>query len=233
MVHMIDPRKVTDFKRTDEQLEEFLLFSIVVAGKGAFQQATKLEEFLSRAHGRTPFGLVRVMDMDGTLIDFLRQCKMGQYNRISTAFRGVAHFFKWNPDSERHSPLRDIPVERLECVKGIGMKTARFFAMHTRPFQQFACLDTHILQWLGEKGHVVPRTTPQGIKYLELEKVFLDYCKQMGKLPADLDLEIWNSRHEQASGKESKSSARANVLEMPAWSLGTQQVGTITSSATA
>jgi thermostable 8-oxoguanine DNA glycosylase len=87
-------------------------------------------------------------------------------------------------------------VELLQCVKGIGMKTARFFVMHTRAHQMYACLDTHILAWLGDKGHDVPKSTPQGKKYLELEKIFLDYCIEMDMMPADLDLKIWNERHQ-------------------------------------
>jgi thermostable 8-oxoguanine DNA glycosylase len=92
--------------------------------------------------------------------------------------------------------LRSVPVNILECVKDIGMKTARFFVMHSRPNQQVACLDTHILKWLGEQGHEVPTRTPRGQKYLDLEKIFLDYCNKMGKTPAQLDLEIWNGAHE-------------------------------------
>jgi hypothetical protein len=115
---------------------------------------------------------------------------MGEYTRIATAFRGVA-FYLSGSDS---NPLEWTEVELLECIKGIGMKTARFFVMHSRPNQQLACLDTHILAWLKDKGHDVPKTTPSGKKYLELETIFLAYCKRMSKLPADLDLEIWNER---------------------------------------
>lgn len=197
MILMIDPRKVTNFERTDEELEEFMLFSVAVAGKGAFQQAAKVDEFIRKFHGGgyTPFGVIRTMDMDGTLDFFLRSVKIGQYNRIGTAYRGLARFFKYNPDTDRHSPLRDVHIKYLETIKGVGMKTARFFAMHTRPHQQYACLDTHILRWLGEKGHIVPKTTPQGEKYLALEKVFLEYCNAMCKSPAELDLQIWNEAH--------------------------------------
>lgn len=191
---MIDPSKVTNFKRTDDELEEFLLFSIVVAGKNAYKQANKLDQFLSRwrENGYTPFGAIRTMDMDGTLVDFLKQVKMGQYQRISSAFRGVAYFFKYDKDNERYHPIYDVKVKHFECIKGIGMKTARFFVMHSRPNQQVACLDTHILRWLGMQGHEVPKTTPSGEKYLALEKIFLDYCNKLGMLPADLDLKIWN-----------------------------------------
>jgi hypothetical protein len=85
---MIDPSKVTNFNRTPEELEEFLLFAIVVAGKSAYQQAEKLDRFLSKwtKHGYTPFGAIRTMDMDGTLEFFLKEVKMGQYQRISSAY---------------------------------------------------------------------------------------------------------------------------------------------------
>lgn len=73
------------------------------------------------------------------------------------------------------------------------MKTSRFFVMHTRRnATEYACLDTHILRWLGNKGHEVPKTTPSGQKYLDLEKLFLDYANDMGMMPATLDLQIWN-----------------------------------------
>lgn len=190
MTHMIDPTKVTNFNRTDAELEEFLLFSIVVAGKDSFQQAKKLDEFLYlKPRTLNPFFNIRSLCIDGNLDFALRSVKMGQYNRVGTAFRGVSNFF--------HKPgsLQNADVNLLSCIKGIGMKTARFFVMHSRPNQWYACLDTHILRWLANKGHAVPKSTPQGNNYLLLEKIFLDYCKQMGKLPHELDLQIWNKSH--------------------------------------
>lgn len=194
---MIDPRKVTQFDRTQAELEEFLLFSIVVAGKNAFQQAKKLEEFLAYRGDLTPFGYIRWLDSQNPeyLDRMLRQVKMGQYERIGTAFRGIANFF-CQPMPPAESLLKNIPISLMESVKGIGMKTSRFFAMHTRPDQQYACLDTHILQWLGERGHEVPKTTPRGQKYLWLEQAFLAYCRELNTTPANLDLQIWNSKHE-------------------------------------
>jgi hypothetical protein len=192
---MIDPSKVTNFNRTASELEEFLLFTIVVAGKPAYQQAEKLDKFLEHKGEGTPFEYIRWLDAWGTsgyIEKMLRQVKMGQYQRISSAFRGVSDFFRSDSDNIRFHPLATVPVRILESVKGIGMKTSRFFVMHTRPTSEYACLDTHILQWLGNKGHNVPKTTPSGQKYLELEKVFLDYAKEMSMMPAALDLQIWN-----------------------------------------
>lgn len=190
---MIDPSKVTDFNRTQAELEEFLLFAIVVAGKGAFQQSKKLEAFLAPSRpDLSPFSYIRMLDDMGKLDEALRSVKMGQYNRIGSAFRAVSTFFA------RQSNVT-LSIRLLECIKGVGMKTARFFFMHTLPGQQLACLDTHILKWLGEKGHEVPKQTPNGQKYLELEKIFLAYAKDMNILPADLDLQIWNAAQEKKS----------------------------------
>lgn len=190
---MIDPRKVTDYNRSAVELEEFMLFAIVVAGKGAFQQATKLEQFLSLGKmmnlGNTPFEIVRNMDRNNMLVECLKCVKMGQYERITTAFRGVANVF-----GEKSNLT--LSVRLVECIKGIGMKTARFFFMHTMPGQQYACLDTHILKWLSGLGYAdVPKTTPRGDKYLQLESIFLQHARHLGKTPAELDLEIWNSQH--------------------------------------
>ena len=41
---MIDPYKITNYNRTESQLQEFLLFCILVAGKTAYIQAKKLED---------------------------------------------------------------------------------------------------------------------------------------------------------------------------------------------
>jgi hypothetical protein len=197
---MIDPRRVTNFDRTREELEEFMLFSIVVAGKNAFVQAKKLEEFLSKRQRypdgstymgspfcQSPFEYITEIDWNKQLTEKLRDVKMGQYERITSAFRGISHLFRY--------PLFKTDIALLECIKGIGMKTARFFAIHSRPNQRYACLDTHILQWLGERGHEVPKSTPRRQQYLDLEKIFLDYCDKMNMIPSELDLKIWNEKH--------------------------------------
>ena len=43
---MINPYQITNYDRSSSELEEFLLFCIVVAGKTAYIQAQKLEDFL-------------------------------------------------------------------------------------------------------------------------------------------------------------------------------------------
>ena len=183
---MITPEKITNYNRTQAELEEFLLFAILVAGKKASTTAKKLDNFLANGCVKSPFKFLQCfvdygnMGLDG----WMRGHKLGQYKRLNNAFRGVLQF---------KGKLKDVSVEELESVKGIGPKTARFFILHSRPDQQVACLDTHILKWMGSKGYKVPKTTPSKKKYKQIESDFLHECHKVGKKVADMDLEIWKS----------------------------------------
>lgn len=179
---MIDPAHVTNFERTDAELQEFWLFCILVANKPAYRTARLLERFLERNPGDTPFEKVCRLDFHKLWVE-LEYLRTGQYTRICFAFWG-----------SRNLDLRTASLEQLEDVYGVGPKTARYFLMHTRPDQQFAALDTHILKHLAENGHDVPRTTPPaGRRYREIESAFLSLAAAAGKSPADYDIEIWRS----------------------------------------
>jgi len=43
---MINPFDVTNFNRNDEELQEFLIFCLFVAGKNALQTAGKVDSFV-------------------------------------------------------------------------------------------------------------------------------------------------------------------------------------------
>jgi thermostable 8-oxoguanine DNA glycosylase len=178
---MIDPTKITDFNRTKEQLEELLLFCIIVAGKTASIQAQKLEQFLKREK-RTPFKLIQSYIKRGILLERIKEAKLGQYNRLEKAFEEV---LKLN--------VFTCTVAELENITGIGPKTARFYILHSRANQNVAVLDTHLLKWLREELKLkAPKSTPSSKTYLFLEQKFLSFCKKNNKNPATLDLEIWN-----------------------------------------
>jgi thermostable 8-oxoguanine DNA glycosylase len=184
---MIEPTNITNYNRTQEELEEFLMFAILVAGKTAKTQAEKLNQFLSNSKfiGVTPFKWMRYsFDVSGHLTEQLKRHKLGQYNRIEKAFRGILQF---------EGRLDTVTLEELESVDGIGPKTARFFLLHSRPNQKVAALDTHILKFLSEKGYNVPKSTPSKKKYRKIELDFLAECEKAGKNVADMDLEIWKS----------------------------------------
>ena len=168
------------------------MFAILVAGKTAKTQAKKLEAFLKLAQigyglpeDTTPFQFLEYLIKGNQLTHVMMFCKLGQYNRLETAFRGVLTF---------KGDLKKVSVQDLESVKGIGPKTARFFILHSRPNAQIACLDVHILKWLAKETRIgMPKATPSGKKYAEIEQLFLTEASIRGMAPADLDLQIWKS----------------------------------------
>jgi len=180
---MIDPRNITNFNRSEEELEELLLFCIIVAGKTASIQAKKLELFLTKEKFKSsPFNLLRYYIKRKILLKKIKESKLGQYNRLKKAFVEVLSL-----------NVKTCTVEELESITGIGPKTARFFILHSRPNQNIAVLDTHVLKWLKNELSIdTPKSTPSSKKYLELEQVFLEHCKAHNKNPAQFDLEIWN-----------------------------------------
>lgn len=183
---MIDPSDVTKFHRSQAELEEFLLFCIIVAGKKATTQAKKLDQFLildPSLKEMSPFQIISQMHYKGVLLDNLKAVGMGQYTRLERVFTEVLSL-----------DLRLCSCLDLEAIKGIGPKTARYFLLHSREGQSIAVLDRHILRWMSDKfGIHTPSNTPASQKsYLALEQRYVDYCKEHGVSTADLDLAIWN-----------------------------------------
>lgn len=175
---MINPKAITNFSRTKEELEEFLMFAIVVAGKNSAQQAAKLDMFIRNIGGT--FEAMRRIPHE--IRPQLEAVKMGQYTRISKAFSKIVHL-----------DLIDATLEEIEGV--VGPKTARFFLLHSRPNQNVAVLDTHILKYMREKGINAPKQTPP-LKYRKFEALFLDLFKLFGEglSLAEFDLKIWSEK---------------------------------------
>jgi len=195
---MIIPEKITNYNRTQAELEEFLIFAIIVAGKTAKTQAQKLDSFLCNhplkngtlnEKKHSPFDFIQALiSLDFHDLNMLglwmKDCKLGQYKRLDKAFRGILQF---------KGKLDSVSVEELESIEGIGSKTSRFFLLHSRPNQKLAVLDTHILKYMAAQGYSVPKTTPNKKKYKQIEDDFLYECRILRKNPAELDLEIWKS----------------------------------------
>lgn len=191
---MIDPKNITDFNRTEKELQEFLLFAVSVAGKTASVQAEKLEKFLKGVpikNSLTPFQKIRFLVLKDfcSLDRSLRSVKIGKYSLLTDSFRSLS-FSGINLRNISHSELQEFP--------GIGPKTSRFFILHSRPTASVACLDTHILKWLSSQfpNQQIPNTTPTGKEYRDIEEKFLDICKKKNEHPAELDLKIWRSYNE-------------------------------------
>lgn len=188
---MIDPFNITNYNRTEAELQEFLMFCIIVAGKTAYIQADKLQKFLKIAiihcgldENATPFEILNQLHKSNDLYSIILEAKLGQYNKIYKAFDYLVN---------NKIDLNECGPNELENVPGIGMKTSRFFILHSRNIQTVAVLDVHILKFLGTLGYKVPKTTPNKKQYYYLEQKFLDYC-QINKIhPATADLEIWKS----------------------------------------
>jgi len=192
---MINPKKITKFDRTEAELQEFMLFAIMVHGKKAEVQALKLEYFLTYLAAFTgcelPFQMVNIAmnyeledeEDENLLLKALKMYGLGQYNRLCQAIEDLLKL----PD------LRTVTVEQLVNCFAVGPKTARFFIVHSRPNQEHAILDTHVLKWLRLQGVNAPESTPQGKHYAEFEKIFLTFVRHSGKSVAEFDLEIWKS----------------------------------------
>ena len=191
---MIDPYDLT--KPWDaRRLQEWFLFGVCVAGKGASQTADKVEAliadmkaFACRVNGSpimmknlTPFGAVNYAIIFGKLVYFLRKHKLGQYTRINKAFRDMV---KIDPAT--------VALEELERIHGVGPKTARMLLLYTRPDEKMIPLDTHILKWLRTHGYDAPKSTPSsGRKYKELEQAFIAEGKKRGYSPKEFDTLVW------------------------------------------
>lgn len=184
---MIDPTKITNFERSNEELEELLLFCIAVAGKNATVTAKNLDKLLDYAREYTdgsPFVLIKHLSSKYNLKNLIKTFGFGCQSVKSRGFIEAAN---------SGLDLRRCTPEDLEKIHGIGMKTSRFFLLHSRKNANVACLDTHILQWLSKhSGFEVPKQTPTRKKYLHLEKVFLKVSDILNIDPSDLDLRIWN-----------------------------------------
>lgn len=192
---MINPYQITNYQRSTTELEEFLLFCIVVAGKTAYIQSKKLDEFLKSINTRlmmpehvSPFQTIKSADHHGILMQEIQQAKLGQYKKINAAFKYI---------SQNEYDLRKTTTEKLEHIPGVGMKSSRFFLLHSDESykDKIAILDTHILKFIRENiDSRAPKSTPTiKVTYKYWEDVFLHWCELNNKNVADFDLEVWKS----------------------------------------
>jgi thermostable 8-oxoguanine DNA glycosylase len=191
---VVDPFALTKFDRTDAELEELLIFSLLAAGKRADFAVRKTEQLLTEVGYTDKSPLEKLLFFEkyaGSLEPLLRHVKTGQYHRLTKALSACAELFV-----DGVLLIDRVTVLELEKIPGLGPKTARLFLLHSRPHQRVAPLDTHLLAWLREQGvENVPRSTPPaGQTYRRLETEFLSLCDQLGMAPCDLDLAIWRER---------------------------------------
>lgn len=185
MKYYVDPKNVTNFNRSEPELELFFMFCAVVAGKNAHTQALALERFiLSLPEAESPFDRIALIGRYSQgFLDKLKESRLGQYAKLAKCFQEAYSFLRYG--------LSNCSLEELESIHGIGPKTARFFLIHTRPNQKLAALDTHILHYLRDQGYEAPTGTPGPKLYKDLEQTFIYLAEKSGQTLADFDLTIW------------------------------------------
>ena len=190
---------------TDAQLQKLLMTGVVIAGKVARIQQEKLDEFMLQmrnhlvahrdpAANHPPFAqllsILSLMSGEWKLKQLLLNVKLGKYNLLMQSFPYMAR---------QPLDLRACTREDLCKIPGVGMKTASFFILFTRPGIRMCCLDTHILQYMAEHklADNIPRQPRNEKDYLRLEQAFLKYCdeKHPNESVADVDFNIWLARN--------------------------------------
>ena len=184
---MINPAEVTNYNRTQSELQEFILFCINVAGKKSSVESPKLEVFIERAKDITketsPFNCIKKLIKLGRLNEIMHWAKLSPYAQRYNSYVAVSKI----------KDLQTVTLNRLLQVPGIGLKTARFFLSHSREDFDEPMLDTHILHFLRDQGYTdAPKSTPSNENtYFYFANIFKNIARQLGKTVTDLDLEIW------------------------------------------
>jgi len=165
-----------------EELEDFFILCICVAGKKASVQRQKVSAFLMDRAGLSPFEYLSELKDSKVLGKRLREIKIGQYKRIEKSLSWLAS----NPLN-----LETCSIQQLEEVPGIGPKTSRFFVLYSRG-TPVGVLDRHIMRWLKEIGYAdAPSLTPPRHSYPKWEKVFLEEATKRNMNALDLDAKVW------------------------------------------
>ena len=80
-------------------------------------------------------------------------------------------------------------------VKGLAYKEASHF-LRNIGFKGYAILDKHVINSLHEFGVLETNEKPKNAKeYLEIEKKFIDFSKQIGIGMDELDLLLWSRKN--------------------------------------
>ena len=189
---MIDPKKVTKYNRNKSQLQEWLLYCIMVAGKKSEIETQKLAKFLRDGRmgfNLSPFEMIRKLlkissvEEDG-LKQQLKKYGIAPYGQRYNSFVDAVTLL---PDD-----LSEVTIDDLQQVRGISTKTSRFFLTHSREDFDEPVIDAHILRFLIDEGHDVPESTPQNPKvYAKVAQYFRDIANARKQSVTELDLEIW------------------------------------------
>jgi thermostable 8-oxoguanine DNA glycosylase len=192
---MINEQDIIKFDRTEEELEELILFLIAVAGKNANTTARMIEEFWIPTI--SPFETVRLWAEQGEekFKAKLKKIGFGCQSRLVKAFTEIAN---------SNLDLKTCSRDDLLKIHGIGMKSANCFLSWTRKGTKLAMLDTHLMKFIrNELGYKdAPKSTPSSNKqYDKWEKIYLDHCAKKKVDPTEYDLKIWKRYAKRSNNK--------------------------------
>lgn len=172
---MIDPRNITIYGRTQAELEEYIIFCVLAAGKTSSFMAKLLHNFLlEKPDNLTPFEYINTFTQEKLAGKFL-SLGCGCYNGKARTIKELVLV---------RLDLRTCDAVQLKQIWGISDKTANFFILHSRPGQNCGVVDTHVQKYVN--------MSLKNYTYTEIEKEFLKRAAESGKTAAELDLEIWN-----------------------------------------
>lgn len=185
---MIQPDKVTNFNRSYRELEEFAVFCWFCKAAKSEQVAAKLNALIEHLDDvieeESFFDQLKFVYQSDLLVEVLSDFKLGKYEAFRAAFLHLASV-----------DLRTVSLFELMQVHGMGAKIARMFLLHSRPCQEFVCLDVHLLKEARNMGIDAPRQTPsKHERYLEIEEEMISKLKNNGVTDfAKFDLDTWVS----------------------------------------
>ena len=83
----------------------------------------------------------------------------------------------------------------FENVKGMGLKESAHFLRNIGIYENLTILDRHILKNLNKHGVIDEIPNPLSKKqYLEIEKKFLEFAKEINIPTEELDLLFWSEQ---------------------------------------
>ena len=203
---MFDPKfdavQITNYARTQNEMELFLCFTPAVAGKTSAQVERFLADLLRPyAHLGSPLQAIYHMECLGILDAEIKRSRLGKHTLLRKSWLEMYQAIYVDGTLDPLNPT----VARLTQFHGIGPKSARMIVLHSVRNARVAVLDVHILKWLKANfgdyirrnyGFDVPDQTPSSKPkvYDVLEAIFVGYAEAMNLDCASLDLNIWLAR---------------------------------------
>jgi thermostable 8-oxoguanine DNA glycosylase len=199
---------VTNFHRTEAELQAFWLFSLLTANFKATHAHRSLVKLLSDVPGEMPFDRIKTIIAQGQLENRVRNSGHRFPTKTIRSLQDTIALY-----DRGQLNLRTATVEDLKKIHGCAEKTSRFFILHSRANQQLAVLDVHILNWLRHLGFSkVPQLTPTGRLYRHFETIFLKIAERLDMSVSDLDFSIWQAGSHASQHLEISPDAKTKAL---------------------